>query len=307
MGIHELIMACIPEIAEDQEDPVVSMHIYLVCEDPRLSTILSAQLLPSGSPLLASIPHQFKDRDLFTPFKRQSNVRKMTLNPTITTAIQPPPGPATKLSLPSTASTTNDNLSVFNDAMKIRVRVFVDEQRCSARAEIDSDDPRSWQWVIYGSSLPTTSPIPVGVIRLVPPPQLPQEILTHPNHSATPDFPAYDWVHEPCVKLTRVAVMPEYRGLGLGRRLVDTALDWASRHAVEIDEAIAQLARESHWTGTYSRWQGLVLVHAQVDVERMYKALGFETEESLGRWYEEGIEHVGMYRRIEVARSAGGR
>jgi hypothetical protein len=41
---------------------------------------------------------------------------------------------------------------------------------------------------------------------------------------------------------------------------------------------------------------GVVLVHAQVDVETMYAGLGFETDQSLGRWDEEGIEHVGMFR-----------
>jgi predicted GNAT family N-acyltransferase len=48
-------------------------------------------------------------------------------------------------------------------------------------------------------------------------------------------------------------------------------------------------------------WKGLVLVHAQVDVERMYQGLGFVTNESLGRWDEEGIEHVGMFKRITLA------
>jgi predicted GNAT family N-acyltransferase len=87
--------------------------------------------------------------------------------------------------------------------------------------------------------------------------------------------------------------MPEYRGLGLGRRLVETALGWAAVHGVEISAAIA--AR-----GPVGGWRGLVLVHAQVDVERMYAGLGFMTDEGLGRWDEEGIEHVGMFRRIVV-------
>jgi len=47
----------------------------------------------------------------------------------------------------------------------------------------------------------------------------------------------------------------------------------------------------------------LVLVHAQVDVERMYEGLGFVRDEGLGRWEEEGIMHVGMFRRVEVLRS----
>jgi predicted GNAT family N-acyltransferase len=198
--------------------------------------------------------------------------------------------------------------------MKVRVRVFVDEQHCSADAEIDSDDARSWQWVIYASpstestSPPTSTTTPVAVIRLVPPPQTPHELLTHP-HPTDPNTnnpPAYDWTHEPCIKLTRVAVLPEYRGFGLGRRLVETALTWAASHAGEIDAAAVQLAsqfsKKEDSTGVLEAWRGLVLVHAQVDVERMYRGLGFVTDEGLGRWDEEGIEHVGMFRRVEVVR-----
>jgi predicted GNAT family N-acyltransferase len=193
--------------------------------------------------------------------------------------------------------------------MHVRTRVFIDEQHCSADSEIDTDDARSWQWVIYASPSPTNgsphaaSPSPVAVIRLVPPPQLPHALLTHPSDPANEHLPAYDWTHEPCVKLTRVAVLPEYRGHGLGRRLVETALEWAASHAADIDAAAVQLAQtqeDGKGGGVPSGWRGLVLVHAQVDVERMYSGLGFVTDEGLGRWDEEGIEHVGMFRRVEV-------
>ncbi|KAJ5200370.1 hypothetical protein N7491_008828 [Penicillium cf. griseofulvum] len=224
----------------------------------------------------------------------------MASDSTLTTVIQPPPGPNIKLTLPSDLNNIY-NPPIFNDAMKVRMRVFVDEQHCSAAAEIDDDDARSWQWIIYASPHAASAPTPVGVIRLVPPPQPPHERLTHQNDPAIKYLPQYDWTHEPCIKLTRVAVMPEYRGFGLGRRLVEMALKWAGQHAAEIDEAAVQLKEISSWDGTPVRWQGLVLVHAQADAEKMYKALGFETDESLGRWDEEGIEHVGMFRRVEVA------
>lgn len=98
-------------------------------------------------------------------------------------------------------------------------------------------------------------------------------------------------------------MVPEYRGLGLGRRLVDTALEWASAHAGEINAAMRDVAgREgNHLKEGLGSWKGLVLVHAQVDVERMYQGQGFQTDESLGRWDEEGIEHVGMFKRIPLA------
>ncbi|KAF3398413.1 hypothetical protein F1880_006483 [Penicillium rolfsii] len=247
---------------------------------------------------------------------------------TFTTSIQPPPlsSGTTTLVLPSHPSAPTANPPIFNDAMKVRVRVFVDEQHCSADAEIDADDARSWQWVIYASSpskdiqsasssaSPSSGSTPVAVIRLVPPPQPPHELLTHPN--ANTNLPPYDWLHEPCIKLTRVAVLPEYRGFGLGRRLVETALAWATEHAGEIDAAAGELARRLSSQQAKDKdqkaeavegigaacqaWRGLVLVHAQVDVEGMYRGLGFVRDEGLGRWDEEGIEHMGMFRRVDV-------
>ncbi|KAJ5114270.1 hypothetical protein NUU61_000029 [Penicillium alfredii] len=220
----------------------------------------------------------------------------MTSNTILTTKIQPPPGPNAKLVLPATNSHTATNPTIFNDAMAVRMPVFVNEQHCSADAEIDDDDARSWHWVLYDSSGTRTTP--VGVIRLVPPPQPPYARVAHPE--AAEDLPEYDWAHEPCIKLTRVAVLPAYRGKGLGRRLVETALEWAGTHAAEIDAAAAERAASAGRTDPPPHWRGLVLVHAQVEVERMYTGLGFQTDQALGRWHEEGIEHVGMFRRMAV-------
>jgi len=182
--------------------------------------------------------------------------------------------------------------------MQVRMRVFIDEQKCSADAEIDSDDQRSWHWVISDDN----KGHPIAVIRLVPPPQPPHELLTHPETAQ--NLPEYDWSHEPCIKLTRVAVLPEYRGLGLGRQLVDIALKWAELHGEEIDAAMRDVGGQSRQSRLEEmKWKGLVLVHAQVDVESMYHRLGFETDDSLGRWDEEGIEHVGMFKRISLHNS----
>ncbi|CAG8941661.1 unnamed protein product [Penicillium salamii] len=174
-----------------------------------------------------------------------------------TTALHPP-GP-TPLSL-----TSPTNPPILQDALQIRLQVFVHEQNCSALTEIDSDDTLSWHWVLYSG---TTA---VGTIRLVPP---------HANQHEKGGE-----AHEPCIKLTRVAIVPEYRGLGLGRRLVETALGWA----------VGMGRGELMGMG----WRGLVLVHAQIGVEGMYGRVGFVVDEGLGRWDEEGIEHCGMFRRV---------
>lgn len=83
--------------------------------------------------------------------------------------------------------------------------------------------------------------------------------------------------------------MQDVRGKGLARSLCEEALGWAIRNVAEFGEG----------------WQGLVLVHAQVGVERMWQRLGFQTGEKLGRWDEEGIEHLGMWRALDMNANTG--
>ncbi|KAL1864629.1 hypothetical protein Plec18167_009694 [Paecilomyces lecythidis] len=220
--------------------------------------------------------------------------------PAMTTILQPPPGRS--VVRPTAADPRPpQNPPTFTDAMIVRTKVFIEEQKCSEEGELDEDDARSWQWVIYADETSTSTDgqkkTPIGVIRLVPPPHEPHEALIHPEKAA--ELPKYELSHEPYVKLTRVAVLPEYRGRGLGRFLVDTALRWAAERPGEIDAAYAQVAGDEQKQGQTRPWKGLALVHAQVQVEQMYERLGFVTDEALGRWYEEGIEHVGMWRRVD--------
>ncbi|OOF95193.1 hypothetical protein ASPCADRAFT_507103 [Aspergillus carbonarius ITEM 5010] len=223
--------------------------------------------------------------------------------PTFTTTLIPPPGKSTPLNLPiftTTTPTPSSSGSPLTDALTIRSLVFVTEQNCTPEGEIDNDDVRSWQWVIYHEPQPSTTPTetktPVAVIRLVPPPHEPHEVLTHPESAGS--LPKWDTDHEPYVKLTRVAVLKEWRGYGLGRKLVEEALEWARGNGGEIERACAEVVGEER---EKKAWKGLVLVHAQTQVERMYVRMGFETDEGLGRWDEEGIEHVGMWRRVQLS------
>lgn len=207
----------------------------------------------------------------------------MSSKPQFTTRVQNPPG---KEIIWPTSPSNLANPPVFKDAMHIRTVVFVDEQHCSLENELDEDDHRSWQWVVYatndqdGSSEDKATP--VGVIRLVPPPHAP-----HPNHSAGANGGGGQDNHQEAdksyVKLTRIAILPEFRRHGLGRVLVNAALEWAGGHAREIGHG----------------WKGLVLVHAQVAVEKVWGRMGFVPDPSLGQWDEEGIMHLGMWRRVE--------
>jgi len=189
-------------------------------------------------------------------------------------------------------------------------------------------------------STSTASRVAVGTIRLVPPPHPPHpepgtqhaidnqegaapgtstlSSLSSPAEAAS-GFAAKDrstHAHdgrEPYIKLGRIAVLAPYRGLGLSRLLINAALEWASRNGSTIlpapDPAVVEAAREQARSegrsledvAAMERWRGLVLVHAQRGrSERLWERFGFEVDAGMGSWWEEGIEHVGMWRRIGV-------
>jgi hypothetical protein len=68
------------------------------------------------------------------------------------------------------------------------------------------------------------------------------------------------------------------------------ALEWAANNPRDISAALC----------TSERWAGLVLVHAQVQVEETYARMGFVKDDTMGKWVEEGITHVGMWKSVEV-------
>ncbi|OAX85549.1 hypothetical protein ACJ72_00087 [Emergomyces africanus] len=164
------------------------------------------------------------------------------------------------------------NPQIFNDAIHVRTVVFVDEQHCKPENEMDDNDARSWHWVLYDTTTDPDKRAPIGTLRLIPPPHVPNE---HP-------------LDKPYVALSRVALLQQYRGAGLARVLVETALTWAAERHLELQESEAR------------PWTGYVLVHAQVTVEKMYERLGFVTDPSMGIWPEEGMDHVGMWKMVDL-------
>jgi len=103
-----------------------------------------------------------------------------------------------------------------------------------------------------------------------------------------PDMAASDvWDgKEPFVKLGRLATLREWRGMGVARALVGEALEWAGGNRGEVSRA------------GEGEWRGLVLVHAQGRLEGWYAGLGFVKDGGLGGWVEDGIAHLGMWRRV---------
>jgi predicted GNAT family N-acyltransferase len=109
--------------------------------------------------------------------------------------------------------------------------------------------------------------------------------------------------HEPYVKLGRLAVTREFRGRGIAAQLVRAAIDWMRKHPSYFDPSPAQRGFEHlgmEQGGTVPRWEGLFCVHAQEDVVRLYEKCGFQVDEGMGKWMEEGSPHVGMFLRVEV-------
>jgi predicted GNAT family N-acyltransferase len=215
------------------------------------------------------------------------------------TDVHPPQWPSATPTNPSPAT----NHPVFTDALYIREQVFVIEQGCSADGEKDEDDPRSWEWVVYATKHDDEKgkEIPVGVTRLVPPPHAPHDHLTNPDAAQTEG--KFDYEHEPYVKITRVAILKKFRGYGLARLLMRAVEEWGQRNKGAIDAMYTAMVEgdvSGKHGGKGKGWKGLIGLHAQVQVESMYASLGYETDVSMGTWDEEGIEHVGMFKRVDV-------
>lgn len=230
--------------------------------------------------------------------------------------------------------------STFCEAMSIREEVFVKEQGVPLENELDADDPRSFHWVAYASvgthggspppaydgpghrkssssssakdeerrkSESTASRVAVGCIRLVPPPHPPNPYISHDdgNGAALPNGDHTLHRSEPYVKLGRLATLPQFRKMGLSRLLIKAALDYAAAHPDAIVPPLSPAELEKQrleGRPEAQGWKGLVVIHAQTQVQGFWEKYGFKVDEVMGTWDEEGIEHVGMWRRIPVRR-----
>jgi predicted GNAT family N-acyltransferase len=254
-------------------------------------------------------------------------------------AFQPPPGDTLSNYNRTTPSSEQPASipKIFKEAMEVREDVFVHEQKVPLENELDEDDPRSFHWVVYASvgstaapsppaglgpadtkeskeeerrrSEATASRVPVGTIRLVPPPH--KGHAEHVGHDVggetKADTPHDEDTHqhpaEPFIKLGRLAVLKPYRRLGLSKLLINAALTWAKDHAADILPPLSPADVEAariEGKEELLPWNGLILVHAQTSVQRLWESAGFVKDESMGTWIEEGIEHIGLWKTIEV-------
>ncbi|KAI9299080.1 acyl-CoA N-acyltransferase [Neoconidiobolus thromboides FSU 785] len=87
--------------------------------------------------------------------------------------------------------------SGLQDALKVRINVFVDEQGVEPELELDNYDKTALHWIAY-----TEANEPVGVVRLV---IIESELFGQIGRQG---------------KLGRLAVIKSYRGMGLAKKLV---------------------------------------------------------------------------------------
>ncbi|CAG8950206.1 hypothetical protein HYFRA_00008443 [Hymenoscyphus fraxineus] len=227
----------------------------------------------------------------------------------------------------------------FLDAMEIRKQVFVVEQEIPLENEFDTDDPRACHWVVYASINTITEPQktndegkiiqlqksvtvsqPIGTIRLVPFPHPPHpepgssyaadalETTTNSVPTTTPPYivdraTTHHDGREPYIKLGRISVLKEFRGSGIAKILVNAAMTWARENPTFFNPSVETWGMSNlgaSKTEEIPRWKGLICVHAQEQVAKAWGKWGFELDEGMGTWVEEGINHVGMFQRLQI-------
>ncbi|KAK4225801.1 acyl-CoA N-acyltransferase [Podospora fimiseda] len=173
--------------------------------------------------------------------------------------------------------------------------------------------------------------LPIGTIRLVPFPHPPHPQsggiyidgqLTNPSSSNPPspsaqtpslnfkDRPTtfHDGL-EPYIKLGRLAVLPEFRRMGIASQLIRASINWMQENHTIFNPRPSALGFEAlgmdHNQGILPKWRGLICVHAQETAVSTWEKFGFEVDKEMGTWFEEGIPHVGMWRRVKVGDGGG--
>jgi predicted GNAT family N-acyltransferase len=137
-------------------------------------------------------------------------------------------------------------------AWRIRERVFIDEQGIAEAIERDGLDDIAWHFVAWDGETA------VGTARVIG--------LDGCNRPVSPAGAA-------AVKIGRMAVLPSKRRLGIGRRLLDAALELARQKALPRAELSAQEWVVGFYERAGFRVEGDPYVEAGIPHRRMSRAL----------------------------------
>ncbi|KAL8711194.1 MAG: hypothetical protein Q9220_004339 [cf. Caloplaca sp. 1 TL-2023] len=258
---------------------------------------IKIKILPPPGPSILSIPPSTLTALLTSPSPPSTSNPDATTSPSSTSKIPTHP----------------DVPPLFLSALSIRLPVFITEQHCSLAAEIDLDDGRSWHFVAFCTAHGEEEKeegeegVAACTLRLVPcsPPHPPVGVekdeeggveRDEQGRALEPVMKATEYWdgREPYIKIGRMATLGPYRGMGIAKRVVEEAMRWAGGHAWELTSGNGE---DGEGKG---EWRGLVLAHAQTNVQKWWEGVGFVGDEGMGRWWEEGIQHGGMWRRVRV-------
>ncbi len=138
---------------------------------------------------------------------------------------------------------TKDTMSeIYLDAVRIRQKVFVQEQGVPASLEIDKNEAYSVHFVLYIDKKPAAT------VRLLP-------------------------LDDQTFKLQRMAVLKEYRGKKLGAAIIAEAETFARQQKFTKIELGAQLSAEKFYQKLGYTAYGEIFQDAEIDHVHMKKEL----------------------------------
>ncbi|KAF2663910.1 hypothetical protein BT63DRAFT_114550 [Microthyrium microscopicum] len=157
----------------------------------------------------------------------------------------------------------------------------------------------------------TATRAPAGTIRLIPPKyrdpnsrRKGSEAARTSSVSSSGAVIPHPTTDEPYVKLGRLAVLKEFRGMNLSKLITNVALQAARQNAHVMQPRVDTVEEESlriSGVKPLKPWNGLVYVHAQKDrTLDLWRKWGFKIDEQMGEWDEEGMMHVGMWKQLDI-------
>lgn len=156
-----------------------------------------------------------------------------------------------------------------HDVLALRQAIFVLEQDC-LYPDIDGRDPEAQHLFMYHEGAL------MAACRIFSPSYVQDnsEQVSSTDETSTIHLPQEVWV------IGRVVVAQSARGLGLGRELMQRALDYCRAQQRNNDDAKPQPLSK------------VVKISAQARLKQFYEDLGFE--QSSAPYDEDGIEHIEM-------------